>query len=76
MKSYMYAIYLQTVCIYCILSDNTPVRLRGGPSPFEGRIEVYYNGSWGSVCDKSFDNKDAIVICRMIGVNDRYVLYK
>jgi len=42
------------------------VRLGGSGLPLEGRLEVYYNGSWGTVCDDSFDIVDATVACRSI----------
>ena len=47
------------------------VRLVGGPSSLEGRLEVNYGGVWGTVCDDGFNNAAATVVCRSLG--HRYV---
>ncbi|XP_061176191.1 adhesion G protein-coupled receptor E2-like [Saccostrea echinata] len=43
------------------------VRLVGGHSRLEGRVEIYHNGQWGTVCDDHWTQTEARVICRMVG---------
>ncbi|XP_060582023.1 deleted in malignant brain tumors 1 protein-like, partial [Ruditapes philippinarum] len=44
----------------------SPVRLVNGSNQYEGRLEVWYDGSWGTVCDDGFDDMSASVVCRML----------
>jgi len=56
----------------CSHSDDVSVtcvtvRLVGGPNSHEGRLEVYHNVTWGTVCDDGFTDAAASVVCDMLG---------
>lgn len=58
--------------LFMQFSDATEIRLVNGKSPFEGRIEIKHNGTWGTICDDGFSINDTKVVCRMLGVESRY----
>lgn len=66
-KKYMYLrminfIILINIYVYHYLE----IRLAGG-NQNSGRVEVFFFGQWGTVCDDNFDNNAAKVVCRMLG---------
>jgi hypothetical protein len=54
-----------------IKHNTTILLLVGGPDESSGRVELYHNNQWGTICDDGFDVSDAAVICYMLGYNNR-----
>ncbi|NXR32281.1 SCAR5 protein, partial [Zosterops hypoxanthus] len=48
-------------------SEGGSVRLLNGSGPHEGRLEIFHERRWGSICDDGWDSRDGDVACRMLG---------
>ena len=60
--------------LYITLTSERPtgcsdgsIRLRGGAVAYQGTVEICVEGTWGTVCDRSWDGSDATVVCRQLG---------
>lgn len=43
------------------------MRLEGGTYDNEGRVEIFVNGQWGTVCDDGWTITNSDVVCRELG---------
>lgn len=50
------------------------VRLVGGSSRYEGNVEIYHFGRWGTICDDEWDEKEASVICHSLGYSRHFAI--
>ncbi|XP_031464907.1 deleted in malignant brain tumors 1 protein-like isoform X3 [Phasianus colchicus] len=58
--------HASVVCSGSVVSSFAPVRLVDGPGRCAGRLEVFHNQQWGTVCDDSWEFTDAAVVCRQL----------
>ena len=64
---------LSKVYIFCEGAQGLPsdgdlrLNTEGSTQTFSGRLDIYYNGQWGTVCDNGFAQTEADVACRQLG---------
>ncbi|XP_062406969.1 scavenger receptor class A member 5 [Sardina pilchardus] len=56
--------------------EGTLVRLVNGSGLHEGRVEVFHERRWGTICDDVWDKKDGDVVCRMLGFRGAKEVHK
>ena len=54
------------VCLVASVCSHGDVRLVGGYTDYEGRVEVCISGYWGHVCSNGFYTSIALVVCKQL----------
>ena len=67
MISLLYRSLKHRLMYYCISVAGT-LELVNGTQPNSGRVELIRNGLRGTVCDDAWDDQDATVVCKMLGL--------
>ena len=69
---YKHRVQLFEVESYASADDcnDGDMRLLGGETEAEGRVEMCINGTWGTICINKWTNKDTAVVCRYLGFSD------
>uniref|UniRef100_A0A8C6TYL7 Neurotrypsin n=1 Tax=Neogobius melanostomus TaxID=47308 RepID=A0A8C6TYL7_9GOBI len=60
-------LHLEDAGVSCTPPTDGAVRLAGGAGSYEGRLEVFYRGQWGTVCDDGWTDSNTRVVCRQLG---------
>ncbi|XP_025100428.1 scavenger receptor cysteine-rich type 1 protein M130-like isoform X3 [Pomacea canaliculata] len=58
----------EDVGVMCNFTQELKARVVGGRAE-SGRLEIFYDGTWNTVCGDGFGQKEALVACRMLGFN-------
>ena len=58
----------KTINYVTFSSEEIQYRLLDGRHAHEGRVEIRFDGNWGTVCSNQWDAIDALVLCRQLGL--------
>ncbi|XP_041453581.1 deleted in malignant brain tumors 1 protein-like [Lytechinus variegatus] len=62
--------HVEEAGVVCATDHTTAVgsiRLSGGLYPYTGRLEIYFNNEWGTICNEGWNNMDSEQVCNQLG---------
>ena len=74
-RSFIWHLFCLTLLDRLIECEEGEVHLLGGPDQYSGIVTVCFNGSLTTVCNRNLDYRDATVLCRQAGFEDRGQLF-
>ena len=63
----VFSLIFHVICPVVALYRHGDIRLVGGSYQWEGRVEIFIFGTWGTITDSEWTNNDAQVVCRKLG---------
>ena len=72
---------MESCCFEYVIDDGSykegDIRLVKGSYNWEGRVEIYWSGTWGAISDSSWTSADATVVCKQLqhSPNGDFTLY-
>ena len=55
--------------------NHGSIRLVGGDTEYEGRVELCSGGSWTSICPAGWDSNEAHVVCEQLGYTNIGIVF-
>ena len=62
----VYTVHFADLKLHEVAVEGT-IRLVGGLTPLQGRVEIFFFHQWGTVCNNNWDLADATVVCHQLG---------